>query len=76
MAHKINFTAKVANDFRKALNAEYRGFNACIKFLVANWNNSELQKIAKKDGLNKSDINAEYMADWDMEVIKVGNINL
>lgn len=61
MAHKIQLTAKNCKDFRTSLNVEYKGFNACIKFLVANWTNKELQKMAKSDGLNKSDISAEYI---------------
>ena len=60
MSHKIQLTAKATADFRKALNAEYKGFNACIKFLIANWTNKELQKMAKADGLNKTDLSAEY----------------
>ena len=61
MAHKIQLTAKNCKDFRTNLNTEYKGFNACIKFLIANWNNKEIQEMAKADGLNKSDISAEYI---------------
>lgn len=61
MAHKIQLTAKATSEFRKSLNTEYKGFNACIKFLVANWNNKEIIKLAKADGLNKSDLTAEYI---------------
>lgn len=61
MSHKIQLTAKNCKDFRTNLNTTYKGFNACIKFLIANWTNKELQAMAKADGLNKSDISAEYI---------------
>ena len=61
MAHKINLTAKNSKNFRTELNTTYKGFNACIKFLLSNWTNKEIIAMAKADGLNKSDISAEYI---------------
>lgn len=61
---KINFTSASIKDFKKFVNTEHKSMSACFKTILANWNHSELQKVAKKDGLNKEDLNPAYIIKW------------
>lgn len=61
---KINFTSVSIRDFKKFVNTEHKSMSACFKTILANWNHSELQKVAKKDGLNKEDLNPAYLVKW------------
>lgn len=57
----MNFTAKNLNELRKVMNAEYRGFNHCIKVLNGYW--KELAAIGKVDGLRKEHLTAAWMIE-------------
>lgn len=64
MAHKINFTSKAIKDFRAIVNKEHKSMSSCIRTIKENWTNSEIQKIAKKDGLTIKDFNPAYLVQW------------
>jgi len=61
---KFNFTSASVKDFKKFVNLEHKSMSACFKTIRANWNRSELQKVAKKDGLRLEDLNPAYIVKW------------
>ena len=61
---KINFTTKVAKEFKAIANKEHKSISSCLRTIRDLWMSNDLQKIAKKDGLNKSDLNIDYMKKW------------
>lgn len=56
---KMTFTAKNANELRKELNAEFRGFNHCVKFLSERWD--KLAEIGEVDGLKLEHLSSEWL---------------
>lgn len=62
--NKINFTSASVKDFRAFVNAEHKNLSNCLRTIRDNWTNSELQKVARKDGLRKEDLNPAYMVQW------------
>lgn len=61
---KINFTSAAAKDFKKFVNLEHKNLSNCLRTIRENWTGSELQKIARRDGLRKEDLNPAYMVKW------------
>ena len=61
---KINFTTASEKDFKSIANKEHKSISSCLRTIRDLWGASDLQKIAKKDGLNKSDLNIDYMKKW------------
>lgn len=64
MAHKINFTSTAIKDFRAIVNKEHKSMSSCIRTIKENWTNSEIQKIAKKDGFGIKDMTPAYFVQW------------
>lgn len=62
--NKVNFTTKAAKNFKSVANREHKSLSSCLRTVRDLWTSSDLQKIAKKDGLNKSDLNIDYMKKW------------
>lgn len=63
MAH-IKFTSASVKDFKKFINQEHKSLSSCLRTLKENWAKSELQKVARKDGLGFKDLNPAYMVQW------------
>lgn len=61
---KIQFTSKSVKDFKKFINQEHKSLSACMRTLKDNWGSSDLQKVARKDGLNFKDITPAYLVQW------------
>ena len=64
MKAKINFTTKSAKDFKSVANKEHKNLGSCLRTVRDLWGGSDLQKIARKDGLCKNDLNPAYMVQW------------
>lgn len=61
---KVNFTTATAKDFKALANKEHKSISSCFRTIRDLWTGTELQKIARKDGLNKSDLNLDYLKTW------------
>lgn len=61
---KINFTSKSVKDFKKFVNLEHKSLSSCLRTIKENWTNSEMQKVARKDGLKFKDLNPSYLVEW------------
>lgn len=61
---KINFTSASVKDFKKFINTEHKSLSNCLRTIRDNWTGSELQAVAKRDGLRKDDLNPAYMVKW------------
>lgn len=64
MAHKIAFTTASVKDFKVFVNLEHKSLSSCFRTIRENWSNSDLQKVARKDGLRKEDLNPAYLIKW------------
>lgn len=63
MKTKVNFTSKSVAEFKKFVNLEHKSLSSCLRTIKENWAKSELQKVAKKDGLNYKDLNPAYIVE-------------
>lgn len=61
---KVNFTSESVKNFKKFINTEHKSLSNCLRTIRENWTGSELQKVAKRDGLRKEDLNPAYMVKW------------
>ena len=61
---KINFTSASVKDFKVFVTIEHKSLSACFRTIRENWANSDLQKVARKDGLRKDDLNPAYLVKW------------
>jgi len=61
---KIQFTSASAKDFKAFINAEHKSLSSCMRTLRENWGKSELQKVARKDGLTFKDVTPAYLVQW------------
>lgn len=61
---KVNFTSASVKDFKKFINTEHKSLSNCLRTIRDNWTGSELQAVAKRDGLRKEDLNPAYMVEW------------
>lgn len=67
---KTNFTSKTSKVFRSESNTEHKGFNACLRDVLAVWDRkdktnelAESIKAAKADGVNRKDFCAAYIIE-------------
>ena len=61
---KIQFTSASVKDFKAFINAEHKSLSSCMRTLRENWGKSELQKVARKDGLTFKDVTPAYLVQW------------
>lgn len=61
---KVNFTSAAVKDFREFVNTEHKSLSNCFRTIRENWSGSELQAVAKRDGLRKEDLNPAYLVKW------------
>ena len=61
---KIQFTSASVKDFKAFINLEHKSLSSCLRTLKENWGKSDLQKVARKDGLRFADLTPAYMVQW------------
>ena len=61
---KTYFTSASIKDFKVFVNLEHKSLSSCFRTILKYWNNSDLQKVARKDGLNREDLTPAYLIKW------------
>lgn len=61
---KIQFTSASVKDFKAFINLEHKSLSSCLRTLKENWGKSDLQRVARKDGLRFADLTPAYMVQW------------